>query len=66
MLKSIRSALRRLDGLAWRIRTRWRHRAALRAKADTLSQLDKATRAHKSRREAMRAAHDILRQEVAR
>jgi hypothetical protein len=66
MLRTIRSALRRLDGIAWRIRTRWRHRAALRAKAGTLAQLDKAKRAHKSRREAMRKAHDILRRELAR
>jgi hypothetical protein len=66
MLRAIRSILRRLDALAWRIRTRWRHRAALRAKAGTLAQLDKARRAHKSRRAAMRKAHDILRQEVTR
>jgi len=66
MLKALRTALRRIDGLIWRARTRWRHRAALRAKAATLAELDKAKRAHKSRREAMRMAHDILRKEGTR
>jgi hypothetical protein len=63
MLKAFRTALRRIDGLIWRVRTRWRHRAAFRAKAAALAELDKAKRAHKSQRQAMRKAHDILRKE---
>jgi hypothetical protein len=66
MLTTIRSALRRLDGLVWRIRTRWRHRASLRARAAALAELHAARKAHKPSRAAMRKAHEILRQEVSR
>lgn len=66
MLKAFRSALRRIDRAIWKARTRWRHRASLRARAAALAELDAARKAHKPSRAAMRKAHDILRQEVSR
>jgi hypothetical protein len=66
MLKALRTALRRIDRMIWRARTRWRHRSVLRAKAGIHAEVDKARRLHRSQKPARDKAHDALRQEIAR